>query len=61
MTEEVKILGSACKSLQEVFAPTKQNQEVGVDDFTSWMHALKAAMPVVLNVLLVLYVCLYVC
>lgn len=48
-------MGSACKSLQEVFAPTKQNQEVEVDDFTSWMHALKAAMPVVLNLLLVLF------
>ena len=43
-------MGSACKSLQEVFAPTKQNEAQA-----SWMHAFKAALPVVLNLLLVLF------
>eukprot|EP00438_Fugacium_kawagutii_P021440 Skav216975 [mRNA] locus=scaffold2531:444868:445644:+ [translate_table: standard] len=45
-------MGSACKSLQEVFAPTKQNPDA---QQASWMHALKAALPVVLNLLLVLF------
>jgi len=43
-------MGSACKSLQEVFAPMKQQEGQN-----SWMTAIKAAMPVVLNLLLVVF------
>ena len=43
-------MGSACKDLQEVFAPTKASNESG-----GWMQAMKAALPVVLNLLLVVF------
>lgn len=43
-------MGSACKDLQEVFAPMKSKEEAG-----GWMQAFKAAMPVVLNLLLVVF------
>jgi len=43
-------MGSACKDLQEVFAPTKSP-----DSAFSWIGALKAALPVVFNLFLVIF------
>ncbi|CAE7946154.1 SMYD5, partial [Symbiodinium sp. KB8] len=43
-------MGSACKSLQEVFAPTQST-----DATPTWTGALKGALPVIFNLFLVLF------
>jgi len=43
-------MGSACKSLQEVFAPTQST-----DTAPTWTGALKGALPVIFNLFLVLF------